>query len=149
MNSDDVAVKRGSPLCASTDVDSDTTRAPEPLSKIPVTTLVVRTDPSTGIGAESSIDCSPWTSMARSIEPRMERGGPPPPTTAANVGRTRCGRSVEFSVVYSNSKSTASSEPAPTPRAYRRQSVDDHDRSRGVEVAPTASRLMGMAVLQA
>ena len=58
---------------------------------MPVTTLVVRTVPSGGMGPDNSMACSPWTSMARSNEPSVVRAGPPPPTTAANVGRTRWG----------------------------------------------------------
>jgi hypothetical protein len=38
----------------------------------------------------------------------------------------------------------ASRLPAPTPIAYKRQSVDVHERSTGSEVDPTESRFIGM-----
>ncbi len=52
---------------------------------MPVTTPVARTFPSGGIGPNNSIDCSPWTSIAGSNEPREASGRASP----AHHGRER------------------------------------------------------------
>jgi hypothetical protein len=66
MKSADLVEKQGAPVSASTDTASITTRAPEPLSYIPATVLVVVMAPSGAMAPCSSIDCSPCTSMAGS-----------------------------------------------------------------------------------
>jgi hypothetical protein len=50
MKREFVLVTSGSPVGTSTEVDSDVTTIPEPLSKIPVILPTLRTLPSTGIG---------------------------------------------------------------------------------------------------
>jgi hypothetical protein len=101
-------LKRGSPVTASTDSDSITTTAPERLSQTFAIRPVLRTFPSTGIGPNTSIACSPCTSIAGLNWPMEAKGMPPPPTITAKVGSTRWFFSVE---------NASSSVPEPTPRA--------------------------------
>ena len=71
----------------------------------------------------------------------------PSPSTTHMVGSAFWVTSWLFSVVNSNSEPTGSSMPAPTPRAYSRQSLESQLLSAGEPSAPNASGLMGMARL--
>jgi protein gp37 len=99
MNRAERDEKHGAPVAVSVDSDSITTRAPDPLSKMPATVLVVETAPSVGMTPCMAMDCSPWTSMAGSKSPSDPRPAPPRPTMVAKVGSTCCCTSAEFSVV--------------------------------------------------
>ena len=123
---------------------SVTTTAPEPLSKMPVIVVTRLTLPSTGMGACNERDCSPWTSVAGSNSPICETHPSLRGSTTGKVGRTCCACPALFSVVNSSSKPVGSSAPAPTPRAYRRASLDVHDTSMGLVAKPTLSVLSGI-----
>ena len=118
MNTAERLVNMGSPVLASTDSDSVSMTAPEPLSQMPVTLLTVRTLPSTGIGWWSWIACSPWTSIVKLKSPMLPSELPPIPAITANVGSTCWSMPREFSVVKGSSDASSGSiEPAPTPTA--------------------------------
>ena len=68
--------KRSAPVTASTDRFSTVTTAPEPLSKMPVRRLVVRTRPSAGNGPASTMPCSPWTALVGSKLPARPKAEP-------------------------------------------------------------------------
>ena len=118
---------------------------PSPLSWMSVTVSVTRIVPSTGISLWSVIAWAPWTRRLQSISPTEPMAPPPIPTITAKVGSTRWVMPWLFSVVNSSSNPVGSMAPAPTPRAYRRQSLEFHDRSVGPEVTPTAFGLIGMS----
>ena len=78
------------------------------------TVLIV---PSTGIGLDSAMACSPCTSMAGLNEPMAPMtAAPPKPSTTAMVGSTCWGVSLVFSVVNCSSEK-GSTAPQPTPSA--------------------------------
>ena len=117
MNTDDRVLNSGWPEDVSVELDSVTTTAPFPLSYTPTTSPTVLTVPATGIGANSSMACSPCTSIAGLNEPMFDMAPPPPtPSTTAIVGSTFWSVSAVFSVVNSSS-SKGSAAPAPTPSA--------------------------------
>src|SRR5688500_13339817 len=125
-----------SPVVASTDSLSLTTTAPLPLSYRAAILPVVLSVPSGGNGRASSIACSPCTSIAGLNGPILSSGtAPRAASTTAIVGSTCWFFSVE---------NVRSSRPAPTPSAYKRQSLLLQLRSTGPPLAPTApgSRVM-------
>ena len=86
---------------------------------MPTIRVVDTTVPSVGIGPKTSIFCSPCTSIAQLMSPKLGIAPAPIPTITGNVGSTACviPPAVEFSVVNSSSKPVGSSWPAPTPSA--------------------------------
>ena len=72
---------------------------------MPTTRVVLTIVPSVGIGPNTSTRCSPCTSIAQLMSPKL--GMPPPPaipTITGNVGSASCFTSWLFSVVNSSSK---------------------------------------------
>ena len=99
--------------------------------------------PSTGTSRCSVTACVPWTTIAGLNVPAFFNADPiavPQPITTGNVGSTRCGTPLVFSVV-----KASSSVPAPTPTAYSRASLLSQLTSTGSLSVPTASGLSGIA----
>ena len=76
-------LKRSSPVSASLDSHSKVTSPALPLSTIAATLPVVRTLPAGGSGPNTSIACSPCTSIAELKVPILSKGMPPMPTITA------------------------------------------------------------------
>ena len=102
----------GFPVATFTESETRSTEAAFPLSQIAAIVPVLSISPSGGISPNSSKPCPPCSISAGLKVPSLSKGMPPPPSTTAMVGRTRCGASFVFSVV-----KASSSRPAPTPSA--------------------------------
>ena len=66
------------------------------------------TVPSAGISPNTSIDCSPCTSIAQLMSPKLGIAPAPIPMITGNVGSTRCAMFWLFSVVNSSSNPVGS-----------------------------------------